>query len=139
MPYRPKTWSEKLHNGHSAKVERLDEKFADIPAGATMLVATPEIVDHYIKQIPAGHEGSLQQMRKDLAGEYHADYCCPLTAGIFLRIVAEAAYEDYTAGEPAQKITPFWRVINSKSPVCKKLSFGTDFIQQQRAKEGLTF
>lgn len=139
MVYKPKTWQQKLHNGHSAKVERLEKKFADIPEGATMLVVTPEIVDAYIRNIPQGTHTSLLQMRKDLAAEHHAEHTCPLTAGIFLRIAAEAAWEDYKAGKPLESITPFWRMIDRKAPVCKKLTFGTDFIKEQREKEGLPF
>ncbi len=128
-----------MNNGHLWKVEVLDKKFADMPEGATMLVATPVIVADYIRNIPKGTATSLQQMRRDLAAEYNAQYCCPVTSGIFLRIVAEAAYEDYLAGMPLKKITPFWRVIDSKAPVAKKLTFGTEFIKEQRTKEGLPF
>ena len=137
MAYKRKTWQEKLHNGHKWKVEVTDKKFADIPAGATMLVPTPEIVDTYIRNIPAGTATTLQQMRKDLAAEYNAQYCCPVTSGIFVRIAAEAAYEEYAAGKPLKKITPFWRIIDARIPISKKLTFGTDFVRQQRAGEGL--
>ena len=139
MANKRKTWQEKLHNDMSYLVEVLDRKFADIPAGASMLVATPEIVDAYIRDIPKGTHTDVKQMRKDLAAEYHAEYSCPLTAGIFLRIAAEAAYEEYLAGKPVKKITPFWRMIDHKTPVAKKLTFGTAFVQEQRAKEGLLF
>jgi hypothetical protein len=123
----------------SYKVEVLDKKFADIPAGASMLIATPEIVEAYIRNIPKGTHTDMQQMRKDLAAEYNAEYTCPLTSGIFLRIVAEAAYEEYMAGKSIKKITPFWRMIDKKAPVSKKLTFGTDLIIEQRTKEGLKF
>jgi hypothetical protein len=104
-----------------------------------MLVSTPEIVDAYIRNIPEGVHTSLQQMRKDLAAAHNAEYSCPITSGIFLRIAAEAAWEAYTAGAPVGEVTPFWRMVDSKAPVCKKLSFGTDFIKQQREREGLSF
>jgi hypothetical protein len=128
-----------MYNGKEAKVERLEKDFADIPAGSTMLIATPLIVDGYIKHIARGHTGSLQQMRKDLAAQYHAQYTCPITSGIFLRIVAEAAYEQYEEGMPLDEITPFWRMIDSRSPTAKKLSFGVEFIKLQRKKEGLSY
>ncbi len=139
MAYKRKTWQEKLHNNHPDKVETVDKPFADIPAGATMYIATPQIVDDYIRHIPKGIHTSLQQMRKDLAAVHHAAYCCPITSGIFLRIVAEAAYEEYSNGKPLSKITPFWRMIDSKAPLAKKLTFGADFVKAQRAKEGLPF
>lgn len=139
MAYKKKTWQQKLHNGTAAKVEITDKKFADIPEGAKMLVPTPEMVDEYIRHIPEGVHTSLQQMRKDLAAENNADYCCPITSGIFLRIAAEASYEEYTAGKSIKKIAPFWRMIDAKAPAAKKLTFGTDFVKERRIAEGLPF
>ncbi len=139
MAYKRKTWQEKQHNNHPEKVEVVNEKFADIPAGASMYIATPLIVDAYIRNIPEGVHTSLQQMRKDLAAEHGAEYTCPITSGIFLRIVSEAAYEEFMGGKPLKKITPFWRMIDSKAPVAKKLSFGSDFVKELRQKEGLTY
>lgn len=135
--YKRKTWVEKRDLSKEAKVEVLDKDFADMKVGEKMLVATPQIVDDYIRHIPKGKEGSLLQMRKDLAAEYHADKTCPVTSGIFLRIAAEAAYEEYENGKAISKITPFWRIINEKSPAAKKLTFGTAFLLEQRKKEGL--
>lgn len=138
MPYTRKTWAEKMNPDMEPKIEKTEKDFADIPAGAKMLIATPAIVDDYIRNIPKGSTTSLQQMRKDLAAEYYADYTCPVTSGIFLRIVAEKAYEDYTKGKALSRITPFWRMIDKKSPTAKKLSFGYDFVAEQRKKEGLS-
>jgi hypothetical protein len=132
-----KTWAEKRETGKEAEIKKSPKDFADIKAGEKMLIATPEIVDEYIRNIPKGKETSLMQMRKDLAASYHAHKTCPVTSGIFLRIVAEAAYEEYTGGKPISKITPFWRIINNQSPALKKLTFGPDFVLQQRKKEGL--
>ena len=135
--YHKKTWVEKRDLVKSAKVKVIDKDFADIQAGEKMLIATPRIVDEYIRAISKGKEISMAQMRKDLALTYHANKTCPVTAGIFLRIVAEAAYEEYEAGKALGKITPFWRMISETSPAAKKLSFGTDFLKVQRKKEKL--
>jgi hypothetical protein len=102
-------------------------------------VPTPEIVDEYVRNIPECVLTNLQQMRKDLAAEYDAEFTCQVTSGIFLRIVAEAAYEEYANGKPIEEMTPFWRMIDGKSPAAKKLTFGVDFVKQQRALEGLRF
>lgn len=135
--YKRKTWIEKRDLSKEAEVKKLTTDFADMKAGEKMLIATPKIVADYIKHIPAGKEGTVAQMRKDLAAEYHADKTCPVTSGIFLRIVAEAAYEEYQKGKAISKITPFWRMINEQSPAAKKLTFGTKFLLSQRKKEGL--
>ncbi|MFZ9387710.1 MAG: hypothetical protein ACO25B_07485 [Chitinophagaceae bacterium] len=135
--HKRKTWQEKLHNGKTHKVEKTEVKFADIPAGSRMLVPTPLIVDAYIRNIPRGHFTGIRQIREDLAAEYHADYTCPVTTGIFIRIAAEAAYEEYKQGKSPARITPFWRVISASSPAAKKLSFGILFLKEQQRKEGI--
>lgn len=135
--YKRKSWQEKLHVDKKAEVKKNDVDFADIPAGSKMLIATPLIVEEYVRQIPKGHFTDVKQIRKDLAAEYKADYTCPVTTGIFLRIVAEAAYEEYEKGKPISKITPFWRALSAKSPSAKKLSFGIKFLLDQQKKEGI--
>ena len=132
-----KSWNEKFNNGKDIQVKTLDKKFADIEAGEKMLIATPNIIDEYIRQIPAGTETGLKTIRNDLAIELNADKTCPVTTGIFLRIVAEKAYEEWQNGTPVNSITPFWRVIDKKASIVKKLSFGYDFIEKQRKIEGL--
>lgn len=130
-----KTWCEKFYNGKQPFVEVLDKKYADMQIGEMMLVANPEIIDEYIRQIPSGKQVSVKTMRKDIALDYGADNMCPLTAGIFLRIVAEKAHEEYMQGK--KRITPFWRVIDLKMPIVKKLTFDKEFIANKRREEGI--
>ena len=137
MAYKRKTWAEKMNPHIAHKIEITNKTFADVPEGVKMLIATPTIVDDYVRHIPKGTATNLQQMRKDLAAEYHAAYACPITSGLFLRIVAEKAYEEYQQGKPLNEIAPFWRIIDLKSNTAKRLSFGTDFLVVQREKEGL--
>lgn len=132
-----KTWVEKRKSSREVEVEVLQKSFADIEAGEKMLIPTPQIVDAYIRAIPKGKESTMAQMRIDLAAEYHADKTCPLTSGIFLRIVAEAAHEELAQGKPISKITPYWRIMDEKSNAAKKLTVGTDFLKEQRRKEKL--
>ena len=116
-------------------MKRIDKRFADIPENALMLIATPKIFADYISQIPAGTLVSMTDIRKDLALTHGATHTCPVTTGIFLRIVAELNYEKYQAGTPLNEITPFWRAIAPTAPLAKKLSFGTDFLQKNLAAE----
>ena len=133
--YRRKSWQEKLDDGREPQVEIAGKTFAGIASGQKMLIPTPRLIDAYIRQIPEGKTVDSITLRKDLAVEHGAAVTCPLTTGIFLRIVAEAAHEAYEKGTPLETITPFWRVIDAKSPTAKKLSFGTAFLQAQRKKE----
>jgi hypothetical protein len=134
---KKKSWSQKLNIDRKPQVEKSDKDFGGIKAGQLMLVPTPKMVDEYVRKIPKGRQVDIQTIRKDLAAAHGAEVTCPLTTGIFVRIVAEAAYEAMESGTPIQKITPFWRVINERSPTAKKLTFGTSFLKEQREKEKL--
>jgi hypothetical protein len=137
-PAKGKTWTDKVNDPTKEfQIKKLDKDFADMPAGSKMLIATPKIIDEYVRHIPKGKSGSLATMRKDLAIEYGAEYTCPVTSGIFLRIVSEAAHEQIEKGAPTGKVTPFWRVVDEKSALNKKLSFGSEFVSKQRKKEGI--
>ena len=130
-----KTWIDKLNEKKEPKIKRIDFDFADIPAGSNMFIATPKLIDEYIQQIGIGKRIDIKTLRKDLAIEHNADYTCPVTTGIFLRIVAEANYEKLQNGKRVEEITPFWRVIEPKSALAKKLTFGQEFLLQQIEKE----
>jgi ABC-type uncharacterized transport system ATPase subunit len=130
-----KTWLDKLNETKEPKIKRIDIDFADIPAGSNMFIATPKIIDKYIQEIGVGKRIDTKTLRKDLAIAHNADYTCPVTAGIFLRIVAEANYEKLQQGKNVEEITPFWRVIDPNSVLAKKLTFGQDFLMQQIEKE----
>jgi hypothetical protein len=134
MPTK-KTWAEKLASDKAPQLKRIDIDFADIPAGSNMFIATPQMIDSYVRQIPKGQKTSPQTMRKDLALDNKADHTCPVTTGIFLRIVAEANYERYQQTKSLKNIAPFWRIIEPNSALAKKLSFGQDFIVAQRHAE----
>ena len=135
--YKRKTWQQKLHDGKKPQVDIADKEFAGVRAGQKLLIPTPELIDGYIRQIPEGKAVDSLTLRKDLAIEHGAEVTCPLTTGIFLRIVAEAAHEEFQEGKPIAKITPFWRVVDEKSPTAKKLTFGTAFLKAQRKREGI--
>lgn len=137
MKSKKKSWAEKMRADMQHEVKTNDKDFADIPAGHSFLIATPAIVNEYVRNIPEGKHVTIKQMREDLAAEYHAEYTCPVTSGIFLRIVAENAWEELMKGKSVARITPFWRMIDLKSPSAKKLTCGTDFIREMREKEGL--
>ncbi len=132
---KQKSWLDKLNEEKESKTKRIDFDFADIPAGSMMFIATPKLIDQYIKEIKVGKHIDIKTLRKDLALANNADYTCPVTTGIFMRIVAEANYEKLQQGKRLSEITPFWRVIEPNSTLAKKLTFGQEFLQQQIAIE----
>ena len=90
---KKKTWEEKFNVSHEPRIEKADKTFAGVHEGQMMLIPTPALVDAYIRKIPAGKSVDPALLRQDLAAEYHAEVTCPLTTGIFLRIVAERALD----------------------------------------------
>lgn len=130
-----KSWKEKLLQEKKAVVKNIDFAFSDIPENSVMLISTPADIAEYVSSIPKGKAVSVKQLRHELARRNKAEYTCPVTTGIFLRIVAEAAWEEYQQRGSLRGITPFWRVIEPGSSLAKKLSFGTAFISDQRRKE----
>lgn len=137
--YKRKSWKEKLLVDKKPEVKTIDKKFADIPAGSKMLIPTPIVVDDYIRHIAPGRTSSISKMRRDLALEYGADYTCPITSGIFIRIAAEAAFENYQKEKSISKITPFWRIISPGSPTANKLTFGQGLLRKLQQKENLSW
>jgi hypothetical protein len=135
MPSKPKSWKEKMAAKPSHTVT-LEKAFSGVPAGAKLLISCPVEVAEYLKtKVPPGETREIQQMRHDLAAAHGADAACPVSTAIFLRTVAEAAWDEMEAGVPVSEVAPFWRVIDPKSPLAKKLRAGGAWIEQQRAAE----
>lgn len=131
-----KTWAEKMQaNGRTAEVSVIDRPFAGMAAGSKMLIATPEIVRRFVETIPSGETRAVADIRSELARGHNADFTCPLTTSIFLRIVSEAALDELAAGRPLQDITPFWRAVDPESPLARKLSCGPAFVEERRHAE----
>jgi hypothetical protein len=133
-----RSWTEKLQSDRPFEITVVDQPMLGWPAGTTMLIATPLIIDGYLRAIPSGMAVAPAKMRDDLAKEYGTQMTCALTAGIFLRIASEAALEAMAAGAVVTSVAPFWRVVERKSPLAKKLSCGPEEIARLRAAEGIT-
>jgi len=135
MPKPKPTWTQKLQCSKPAAFKTLDKAFADMPEGSRMMIASPEIIDRYVRHLSPGQFITPKELRADLADSHKAEHTCPVTTGIFLRVVAEAAWEQHLAGVPKEDITPFWRVIDQGSPLAGKLACGLEFIRTQRSSE----
>lgn len=132
---KKKTAREKLIVKHQPKVEVLDKPFGGMAAGTKMFIGTPMFVKDYVEAIPKGQTRTLPEMREEMAKANGADGTCPLTSGIFLRLVTEAALEDLADGKTIDQISPFWRMVDKKSPVAKKLGLDPAWLDELRASE----
>jgi hypothetical protein len=132
---KKKSWKEKRDSDKPHEVKRVPRDMMGMKAGQMMLIATPRIIEEYIRAIPEGEKVEVPDMRADLAKKYKAEVTCPVTTGIFLRIVTEAANEDYEAGTPLSNLPPVWRVIDEKTPLVKKLEFDPAYMLDMGAAE----
>lgn len=116
-----KSWVQKRDCGKKPQIKVLDKPFAGIKQGCRMLISSPEEIDEFIQNLPEGTFMQPSELREHLAKKHKADATCPVSTGIFLRIVSEAALEEKQEGKSIDNITPFWRVVAEDSPTAKKL------------------
>jgi hypothetical protein len=129
------TWMDKLNGSKPPVVKPAPISFAGMRQGQVMLIPSPKLIDDFIRKIPKGKQVDMAQMRSQLATLHRAEVSCPVTTGIFLRIVVEAANEAHEKGVAMSAITPVWRVIDPKAALLKKVSFDPGWLLDQRERE----
>lgn len=130
------TSKDRLAQKKETKKVVLDHDFAGIKKGQTMFVATPQIVDAYIRKIPYGQTRTILAMRNNLARRYKCDATCPVSTSFFIRMSAEAAIEDLEAGVKSEDVAPFWRLLDSKEKIAKRLPLpDLTWLDDKRAME----
>lgn len=134
----PKPWSAKMQTPPPfvSVVEKANGKL--LP-GMRLLISSPLEIDAWLRtHVPLGQTVTVPELRAALAQVHDADACCALTTGIFLRIVAENAWEALQAGAALGEMAPFWRCVEPRSPLAAKLRCGAAWISaQRRAEEAL--
>ena len=99
-----------------------------------MLIPAPLDVDALIRKVEEGKLITDKQIRERLARNFHADLTCPMTTGIFMRIVAETAEEDLRNGK--EQIAPYWRVIKPDGSLNEKFPGGVEAQAAHLREEG---
>ena len=128
-------WRTMLGKKKSLKMVVLDKDFAGIKAGSRLFVATPKIIDDYIRRIPSGQTRTIERLRNELARKHQCSPTCPVSTAIFIRISAESALEELAEGEALHAVAPFWRLIDPDSKVAARLTIDPEWIAAQRAAE----
>ena len=131
-----KSWKEKFFSKENFEIKTIQKNFWGHVAGSKMLIPTPLMIQEYINQIESGKVSEIETMRNDLAIENGADFTCPMTTGIFLKIVAEYNYEKLN--QKRVDICPFWRIIDPNSKFSERLSFDKNLIAIKRNKEDIS-
>lgn len=123
MPNR-KTWKQKLDKASTAQIAEAPASWAGGVTGRSMLIPSAWELDAIVRAIPKGETRKISDIRAEMADAHHADLTCPLTSGIFLRLLAEYAEEQRAAG--IEDITPYWRVTDDKGRILPKLKLVMD-------------
>ena len=133
-----KTWRGKLEEEHPnhGKVVRIPAKMQKRFGRGTMLIPRPLDMDGLIRKIRKGKLLSQSQLRDKLAAAAGAHCACPLTSGMFLRIVAEAAEEDLAGGK--KRVTPYWRVIKDDGGLNDRFPGGAKAHAKRLRAEGFS-
>lgn len=90
-----------------------------------MYFAPPIDYDHIMRSIPTGYLTTVGEIRRHFAAQNGADFTDPITAGIFVSIVAWASHQ--RTGDK----TPYWRTLKAGGELNPKYPGG---IQAQRKK-----
>lgn len=109
-----------------------DEKIIKKYGGNKMLFAPPLYYDELIKKVPRGKLITTPQLRKYLAKKNNADFTDPMTAGIFINIVAWASYQR------KEDLTPYWRTLKSDGELNSKYPEAIDLQKRLLEEEGHT-
>lgn len=121
------------NNKDMPKIEIVkDEKTIKRYGGSKMFLAPPIYYDELIKKVPKGKLITIGQMRDYLAKKYEADFTDPMTAGIFVNIVAWASYQR------ASDITPYFRVLKSNGELNTKFPEAVELQKKLLEEEGHT-
>jgi alkylated DNA nucleotide flippase Atl1 len=127
-----KTFNEKLQDSKDMPkiVVIEDEKSIKRYGGKNMIIAPPIEYNDIIARIPEGKLLTIKEIREFLAKKHGADFTCPMTAGIFISLSAQASNE-----REKDKI-PFWRCLKADGELNPKYPGGIEYQREMLEKEG---
>lgn len=114
-------------------IEIEDEKSIKRYGGSQMLIAPPLEYNDIMAQIPEGQLITVSEIREFLAEKYGAEFTCPMTAGIFISLSAQASCER------KDNRIPFWRTLKKDGELNPKYPGGIEYQKEKLAGEGHTF
>lgn len=109
-----------------------DKKTIEKFGGDKMYFAPPIDYDRIMKKIPIGYVTTVGKIREHFAKQVGADFTEPMTAGIFVTIVAWASFQ-----RDADK-TPYWRTLKADGELNPKFPQGIEAQKKLLEDEGHT-
>ena len=108
---------------------------AEIVAEGKLLIPAPNDVEALVRKIPRGRVMTQGEVREELARAAGVEAACPLTTGIFLRLVVEASEEDSAAGK--RGVAPWWRIVRDDGKLWDKSPGGVEEQARRLRGEGV--
>ena len=129
-----KSFNEKLQDNQDLPriVVLTDPKAIRRYKGARMLIAPALFYDQVMRRVPEGRLLTSDDIRSHLARQQGADFTCPLTAGIFINIAANAS------AERGFDEIPWWRTLRKGGELNEKYPGGITAQQARLEAEGHT-
>ena len=109
-----------------------DQKSIEKYGGSKMYFAPPIDYDKVMKKIPYGKVITVGKIREYFAELSSADFTEPITAGIFVSIVAWASYQR------TEDKTPYWRTLKANGELNAKYPGGIEAQKKMLETEGHT-
>lgn len=109
-----------------------DQSSIEKYGGSKMYFAPPIDYDKAMKRIPYGKLMTVGKIREYFAKQNHADFTEPITAGIFVSIVA------WASEQRTEDKTPYWRTLKAKGELNAKYPGGIEAQKEKLEAEGHT-
>lgn len=123
-------------NAKPSYLKTNEKRFADLPAGSSVLIPSPQDIEAVVHDLGEDEVLSLTELRNELASRHGADGCCPVMAGKNLRVAAEMTLDVMDAGTPEGEVVPIWKAIDPAGTLAPKLSGGVDRVRSLRERSG---
>lgn len=129
-----KDFNAMLHNNKDMpKIQIItDHKSIEKYGGEKMYFAPPIDYDKVMRVIPLGKVITVGEIRTHFALRNNADFTEPITAGIFVSIVAWASYQRGTDE------VPYWRTLKANGELNPKYPLGIEYQKKKLESEGHT-
>ena len=145
MPYKKKTWQQKLEDKENfPKILKLEKNFPCYNAvhkkgaevGDNIVLANPSEIVTLMKIVPRGKLITIVEICKTIAKKHNVKGCCSLTTGIFIMTAANAAEEAIKEGNNLN--IPYWRTLKADGFLNEKYPGGAEAHKQLLEDEGFT-
>ncbi len=119
-------------NAKPSYIKTNEKRFADLPAGSSVLIPSPQDIEAVVNDLDGDEAVSLTDLRTELASRHGADGCCPVMAGMNLRVAAEVTFQAMDAGVPVDQVVPIWKAIDPAGTLAPKLPGGIERVRSLR-------